>query len=79
MSRLGRNPFDRKPRSAVQPPRPLRAVEFVRQLEEEVAKPTPGTQVKIHQHLLKFLFVDLRAESYVFGLKAYLLSLSLFE
>jgi hypothetical protein len=81
MSRLGRNPFEKKVRPSAEAPKPLRAVDIVRQMNDEAiaAAPTPEAAGTVYGTLAKFVLVDLRAESYVFGLKAYLLSLSLFE
>jgi hypothetical protein len=71
MSRLGRNPFEKK----------MRAADIVRQMNEEAATvtSTPESSGTALESFAKFVLVDLRAESYVFGLKAVLLSLSLFE
>jgi hypothetical protein len=80
MSRIGRNPFEAKKTSA--PVKPLRALDIMRDAEK--AEESSHTEKKtrkagICNRLIEFLMVDVRAESYVFGLKAYLLSLSLFE
>lgn len=63
MSRLGRNPFDKKS---------VRAIDIVR--EEPKAQEPQSLR-----DLLGHLTVNLRAESYVFGLKIYLLALALTE
>ena len=74
MSRLGRNPFDKKP---------LRAVDFVKQMEAAASTGSSPTSESasegVSQKLARFVLVDVRAESYLFGLKAYLLSISFFQ
>jgi hypothetical protein len=73
MSRLGRNPFDKK--TAPSPSKkPLRALDIARETEEISVKKSG-----VCTRFLKFLVVDVRAESYLLGLKTYLLSISLFE
>ena len=69
MSRLGRNPFENKPR---------RAIDFVREMEKEAAIAVTA-KTGMRTKLARFFLVDLRAESYLFGLKAYLLSVSILE
>jgi len=77
-SRLGRNPFEKK--QTTRPSKPLRALDIVQGGEEKCEEFSPDPKpTGICGRLIKLLMVDVRAESYVFGLKAYLLSISLFE
>lgn len=78
MSRLGRNPFEKKP---------LRAADIVREMNDAAEKteqfkkaspqqPEPKSFVERAAH---FVLVDLRAKSYLLGIKAYCLSISLMD
>ena len=81
MSRLGRNPFEKKLKTE-EPRKPLRAIDVVREpalTKEELKGPKKRKFRKLPLNLAEFFIVDLRAESYLLGLKIYLLSTSLFE
>lgn len=78
MSRLGRNPFEKKP---------LRAADIVREMNDAAEKtehvkrnPLPSCEPKsLAERAARFVLVDLRAESYLLGIKAYCLSISLLD
>ena len=78
MSRLGRNPFEKKP---------LRAADIVREMNDAAEKtdpveksPLPSREPKsLVERAARFVLVDLRAESYVVAIKAYCLSISLLD
>ena len=70
MTRLGRNPFEKKP---------LRAADIVREMNDAAEKTEQTKKAKtpepetLFDRAARFVLVDFRAESYLLGIKAYCL------